>query len=972
MLATNCKNKLTLNSNSCKYLLHINVQGLLTKLDELNHILQENKCIDVISINEHWLNDESITLLNRIKDFVVADSYLRHDGTRRGGTAILVRNISNYTVNVRNDLKCYNDDYTFECSVVEIKELKTVFVSLYRVPYYATLRTFLNKIERFLGKIKMGTGTKVVISTDCNIDVLSVCASSRKNVHAREFVDMLEVNGFKMNVREPTRITKTSKTCIDNIITNYNCGSQDILVFDIGISDHNAIFFPYCASEHKPKFTKLPVSCRRNFNRFSIQQFCELISSVNWDYNENISVDGNYDSFLMRFMDCFNASFPKRYVKQSSNMNKLKWMTKGIKVSCEKKRELHMLAKTTEDITILNYCKSYKKMFKKVVNAAKRLANDKFINNAKCKSKAAWSIIKENFGENKRSSIKVIEFNKKTINDPKKISDLFNDYFVEPSLNSPSLKQNNSLEIIINRVNTITFKFEPVTYGQVRKAIDGLKNKRASGWDEIPVSLIKYCKDYISHPLVKIINQSFRTGRFPDKLKYSIIKPIFKKGNRAQLSNYRPIALLPAFSKVFEKIVNDQLSDYLVKNGILSNTQHGFRTHFSTTSALSKVANEIHKAVDKKENVAVISFDLSKAFDMVNHSLLLKKLRISGVIGVQLEWFESYLNGRRQQTVIGDNGRLHYSGWRTQQLGVPQGSVLGPLLFILYVNDLQPVVSAEVVQFADDTTSIIMGKNDEELVEKILTVSNDMSNWCSANNMVLNCEKTNILRFKTKNHSMTNLITMNDAVLKVSQNCKILGVYIDDGLNWKEQIMHLVKKLNSICFNIRCLSEVTSLETRKIVYFGYFYPLLKYGVTMWGGSVDIVKVFKIQKRVIRTIMRVPPRTSCRPLFRKLGMFTLPCLYIYESILCVRANIHDYLTSIDYHRYNTRNRAAILYPVHRTSLFETSPYYSGIRFYNKASVCIDMNVPDSEFRKNLKKFLIDKAYYAVSEFLSGDI
>jgi hypothetical protein len=275
-----------------------------------------------------------------------------------------------------------------------------------------------------------------------------------------------------------------------------------------------------------------------------------------------------------------------------------------------------MLVKTTEDNKIINFYKSYKKVFKKVVNAAKRMSNDRFIKNANCKSKAAWKVVKEGLGvlNKDKNSIESIEYDENTISDPNRISEIFNNYFIDAPLNKQLINHEYNLK---HNFNNIPFKFRQVSHNQVEDTIKSLKNKKCSGWDEIPVFLIKLCREFISRPLARIINQSFQTGRFPDKLKYSVIRPIFKKGERSNLSHYRPIALLSAFSKIFERIVNTQLHDFLRKNEILSNSQHGFCNKYSTQSALSKLCNEVYRAVDMRQN---------PSFDSIDHSLLAEKL----------------------------------------------------------------------------------------------------------------------------------------------------------------------------------------------------------------------------------------------------------------------------------------------------------------------------------------------------------
>jgi hypothetical protein len=958
------------DDNKFKYLLHINIQGLRKKVEELNIYLEENKNIDIISLNEHWLQNDNLCCLNLLKDFDVISYYVRSDGAKRGGTALLVRNSAGYTTKIRDDLENFGEDYVFECCAVEIEELQSVFISLYRVPYHNTFNTFLTKLDKFLNRLSGGCSKRVVLCTDCNIDTLtrnSDVGNGRieldgGNRCGQKFINILKLNGFSINNNTPTRVSQKSQTCIDHIITNYT--SHDLyktLVYDIGLSDHSAVFFPITCLNRKTR----PLSFgnySRKLNESTVSFFLDLIGSVRWEVDCCRSVDEMFKMFMTKFLNCFNESFPKTVVKHHRR-DVLRWVTRGIRVSSKHKRELHEQAKAMNDSSTLAYYKLYRKIFKKVVKAAKKITNDRFISKSKCKSKASWRVIKDETGliKNNNHSIKEIINNGTSIQDPNLIAESFNLFYPNtrkhiacPSIYTDNITIGSSTEQI-----TSEFKLRKVTVKEIEKIIDNLKNTKATGWDEIPVSLLKASKTYISHPLSKIVNRSFKLGEFPSNLKFSVMKPIYKKGSKTEMSNYRPISLLPVVSKVIETAVYVQLYHYLNVNKILHRSQYGFRNRLSTISAISKLTNEIYKSLDEQYSTAAICFDLSMAFDCVNHTVLLEKLKAYGVHGTNLVWFNSYLSGRCQRTMIKSNdGHSHYSNWVPVHSGIPQGSVLGPLLFIIYVNDLALNISSEIIQFADDTTAIVKNKSDVEVMLSIDRISNEMALWCKNNCMKMNVSKTTILGFKSK-HS-------DDKTVAES---KILGIIVDDRMNWKAHICYISKKLSCICYNMRRLVGITSLDVRKTVYYGYFYPNIKYGVVLWGSSVDAGLIFKLQKRVVRNMLGVPMRTSCKPLFKHLQLLTLPCLFIYETVVCVMSNFDCYSNAKITHDYNTRNKDMLVYPRHRTTLYEYSTYYMGMKLYNKARSYIDMAQPTSIIKRNLHHLLLEKAFYTVGEFLN---
>jgi hypothetical protein len=963
-----------LGSNKLKYVLHINIQGLQNKVEELNMYLEENKDIIIISVNEHWLQNDNLSFLNLLRGFEVANCYTRKNGAKRGGTALLIRNSAKLTAKPRNDLTSFGEDYIFECSAVEIDELQTVFVSLYRVPYRDTFDAFLNKLDKLLNRLSRSNGKRAVICTDCNIDTLTkYCESDdgdgklvleTSNRYGQQFINVLMLNGFETNVNKPTRVSRNSQTCIDHIITNFKSDTlYETVVYDIGLSDHSAVFFPITFTNNRIQ-PRLSIEYSRNFCESAVSYFTKLIENVRWEFDCFLSVNDMFGVFMTKLLNCFDESFPRIVLKQN-RQEKLRWVTRGIRVSSRRKRELHEQAKTTNDCRILAFYKLYKRTFKQVVKAAKRMTNDTFILNSKCKSKSSWRVIKDEIGLSKKTKhcIEEININGISIKDPNLIAESFNTFYPNTQKIIPNLSITGSNRVtgtFIEQSN-LEFKLKKVTHKEIENIIGNLKNKKATGWDEITVSVLKSAKKYISRPLAKIVNLSFELGEFPFNLKFTIMKPIYKKGCKTDMSNYRPIALLPVLSKVIETVVNRQLYYYLNVNNILHKSQYGFRSRLSTISALAKLTNEIHKSLDEAQSTTAICFDLSMAFDRVNHAVLLEKLSAYGVHGRNLNWFRSYLSDRKQKTIIiSSDGNSHHSSWESVHSGVPQGSVLGPLLFLVYMNDLAPNISSEIVQFADDTTAVVKNKSLVEVPGSIEKILNEMTFWCENNFMKLNPSKMNVIRFKSKkiNHNKT----------AVSES-KILGIFIDEKMNWKSHISYISKKLIGVCYNMRRLFGITSLEVRKTVYYGYFYPTMNYGVVLWGSSVDVDVIFKLQKRVVRNMLGVTTRTSCRPLFRNLQFLTLPCIFIYETIVCVMSNLDLYSPAGNLHEYNTRNRKMLLYPRHRTTLYESSPFYIGMKLYNKIRDHIDMTQNIKIIKSSLRNFLVKKAYYSVKDFLN---
>ena len=342
--------------------------------------------------------------------------------------------------------------------------------------------------------------------------------------------------------------------------------------------------------------------------------------------------------------------------------------------------------------------------------------------------------------------------------------------------------------------NQLNFLIAHISNEEVLGIINKLENK-STGPQSIPIKLLKLIPDLILIPLCTIINQSFITGKYPDALKISKVIPIHKSGATCNLNNYRPISLLSIFDKIMEKVMHKRLYDFLQKHNILFQNQFGFRKNNSTTSALLQITEKIKESIDNKKYGCGIFIDLSKTFDTVNHEILLRKLEHYGIRGVVLDWFNSYLSNRKQYVYLnGESSQLE-----NITCGVPQGSVLGPLLFLIYINDLPNI--SEVLQFylfADDTNIYYENESIIKLEKIINHELKKLYTWLIVNRLSLNIDKTNFLVFHPYNKPVMQRITIKihkHAITEKSQ-IKYLGIMIDATLTWKAHIEKICKTIS--------------------------------------------------------------------------------------------------------------------------------------------------------------------------------
>lgn len=892
-----------------------------------------NSNIDIFCINEHWLSEQEYSYYN-FSGYVRADIFCRKN-MEGGGVAIFIKpyfdfKVLNFISNASIEQHC-------ELAGILLKEHRIIVIALYRSPI-GDFTIFLETVQMVVQMCYINyKNCKIILAGDYNIDF-----KIRDNIYVRLFDAVSELN-LNITHYETTRYTYMGRgTCLDNILTNVDESIYEVIVVNSGLSDHLGVQFKIALENCKYSIKDFH---RRMFSTANYECFNNHLLSFQW--NEILKDRGTNDMFnlfLDIFIRGFNTYFPLKKVKRQ-NVGNIKWYSSELK----KMRDNIIFLSNLKLPQVRPILKSYKIQYKTALKNAKVAAYSKFIDNSNNKSKAMWNIIQQECGGNK------------TVCKAENVSpDTFNNFFATVAEDTIfKLPPATADYISLLKNKKINYQhslyLRPTDETEIDTIIRGLNNAKSSDIYGINVELLKRTSFAIVEPLSLIINSCFQSGIYPDKLKTSKITPIFKKGDAADPNNYRPIAITPAFSKIFETAIKTRMLGFLEKYKVFSDNQFGFRENRSTTKAAIKLLDKVFDSIEKGLHVLGTFCDLCKAFDCVSPNIISDKLHYYGIRGEARKLIFNFLTNREQFVFY--NNEL--SSVKSVNIGVGQGTILGPLIFLLYINDLPDNMSAMTMLYADDSSFINDGVHCEEVFVSANETQEHALNWFTSNKLSLNTEKTKTVVFSLNRQLCNNLLYNNNTV-------KFLGFHLDSRLSWKEHIHSLATKLNKITYMFRRMTNCISDEMLIMIYYSHFQSLLSYGIELWGSSTDWMRIFILQKKVVRIISRAKPQTHCRPLFKQLGILTTASLYILNILLYITDNSCHLNKNEDFHNHDTRQKNMFRTPMYRYSSSRNLPSVVGIELYNLLPPEVKL-LSRKIFKQKLRSFLSDRAFYNVEEF-----
>lgn len=927
---------------------HLNIRSLSKHYDDVRNfqsLLSHN--FSIICLSETWLSPCEDTL------FTLPNYHCEFDhrpNDRHGGSAIFISHALPYKRRV--DLSFRTDKVEsvwleFDRTSFSVNK-NTIVASIYRSPS-SSYPDFCAELENILHRLNL-ENKNIIIVGDINVDISDINDAS-----CSEYISSFQGHGLDSLIVSPTRCMPLGPcTLIDHVLSNL-ISSQISGVINFNITDHYPIFL--LVENQNP--TKPKILHKTSFNS---DQFIETIATTNWgEITREENVDKAYDMLSEKLKTAITSCTSRSETYKRYTAPRNPWITRSLLQSIRKRDNLHKKVKLRPfNLALKARLKKYSHILTKLLKEAKQsYYQNQILKNGKNNYKN-WKLIKEFLNlANPEPSINEVTDGTRGFTTPTDIADAFNAFF------SSSVATQGADDVHLSRCLQ-SFFLRPTAPEEVYLVLCSLKNTGA-GLDSIAPSKIKLVARELSGVLASLVNKIFKSGVFPTKLKQGKIVPVFKKGERYLLSNYRPITILPFFSKLIEKLIVDRLMSYLNKFEMLTSKQFGFRPNYSTEQALITFTDAIKSLIDKGHWAGALFIDFTKAFDTINHNILFSKLESFGISGPALNLLRSYLTNRTQVVQIKDS----LSQPTSINRGVPQGSLLGPLLFLLYINDLPDCLSyTNCILYADDTTLFIGDENLSNVTERLNNDLKNISLWCQKNQLHINPTKTNFLIFHShqKQIGLTPSVSLDNHNIVASKSAVFLGITLDPNLKFNLHAKTITKKM---CFGIRVLLRSRfyfPVHILRLLYFAFVHSHISYCISSWGNTYQthLSRIQHLQNQAIRLISFNTYTAPTYHIYKSLGILQLRrvlllklglVIYRIRSHIIVIDGFSDtQLTNSNTTRFSERHN--LLLPKARTNYGKQTALFSGITFWNTIPVEIKLSRSLCCFHSRLKRFFFE--------------
>lgn len=915
---------------------YLNINNARNKKEEIATILDNN------GTNFHVFCFAESRLSPCISDVdmnMLGYQIIRLDPSQPKSTGLLLYVASSLKCKRLTTLECYDvESLWLEISLKNSKPLIVGFV--YRNP--AETSDWQDRFNTLMDEVTL-LSLDITIFGDFNIDLMKP---------KPKWFQQYTSYGLEQLIDIPTRITANSSTLIDHIYTNSKQYIVEVCAPPNGCSDHK----PICLTWLK-KHTKIPkvghkIIYYRNFKNFKEEHFLLDLLSTNLDYIYQIrDPDDAAEFFVTTFMLVYNkhAPFVKKRVK---HVNKPPWINKEIELEI-KKRDFLSINGTKEE---------FKKQRNKVTSLKRRSKKAYFQNlliNTK-DSRQIWKAI--NILNNKEVSRSQKLITEVTANE-------LNHHFANISGKVIKTDRSNEndlrclKEFIDSRDINFPFCFEPVTILDVRKYILELKSSGTRDIDGLDTKILKIACPAIVDKLTYLYNLCIDKQHFPSKFKIAKVIPLHKSGETCNPSNYRPISILSVLSKPFEKHLYRSLYPFLIKNNLLHDNQSGFRENHSCHTALIQLTDTILHNINENRYTGVLFIDFEKAFDVINHSLLMRKLELYKT-SLQFQNIISSFLCDRKQCVIVNNER---SNIEPIIFGVPQGSVLGPLLFSIYVNDLPLYIKCQSEMFADDTSLLSDDSDANCLTTKLQDNIEKLIKWTHFNHMSLNAVKTKCMYIcarqkRQKMKSAFKPLFIKGKLIEEVDSHKMLGVIIDKNLTWTEHISDLGKRLSKKIFQLSKIKHFLDEKSRKLFFSAHILSLIDYASTLWDtcSESNLKVINRLYKRGVKLIMSKSGSLN-NANYKEINILPFHKRLMFNKLVCMHNVIYGHAPKKIRNSFNIntlRHRHLLSFPRPRNDLYKSTFLYSGGTLWNNLPTHIKDITTKTQFKKRLTQYLTD--------------
>lgn len=924
-------------------------------LDYFDHF---NRKPDILCLEETWFlqsetgESNSNICLFRIPGYNSIFSSRTH---RSAGIAMYVREGIPYDV-----ISTSNGSVSFIHAKLKNVQpnAKDLYVTQIYMPRNQDSEMLLELFNQLLPQV--GNQPHIILG-DFNINIFQDTRPTR------EYINLFESHGYLLsNDSHATRPQGASN--IDHVWSNMELTANIVLENDL--SDHCGIstFYPTSNQENSP--VARGVRQKINWNILH-SEISRKLSSLNRVAYSNLNASDMIGTIMILLQDSIRSASTLVREKKRKVTGR-PWISDAIiALSREKARLRSLLRSRPLDEEIKRKIKRIELLLKEKKQQSMSSYIDQNFNSGKS-LKEKWTNLNQLLGRKKGTSqIQELTLDGAKTSDKVVIATEMNQFFVNAGRNLQNSipRAAENAFVVPRQWNSHTFALYETNETEVKLLLSNLSTQKAVGFDDIPNSILKTHADELAWFIACGVNKSLMTGEFPDALKVARVVPIFKGGQTDQCGNYRPISVLTGINKVFEQVLHSRLSEFVEKFKILSETQFGFRKKSGTSNACVEVLEHIHANLDLPGNkmVSALFIDLKKAFDTISHDLLMDKLYSQGVRGIPHKLLKSYLTNRQQFVDLGENGK---SPLLEVQAGVPQGSCLGPLLFLLFINDITELpLHGKIYLYADDAVILLGGKN--EAVNCRLMSSNLylLNSYLSSNLLIMNIEKTKVMHFHDPRVKLTSQVAVSigdsDITVETVENFKYLGLLLDTALKWNDHCASVCRKINPAIAALFKYKNILPREEKYKIYASMVHSHISYVIPSWGScaATHLRPLQVLQNRALKLVFGLPRLTSSVSLYTTHARKILPVkgLHIFSTLKYVKESMTgSTLSNVNFtpvQQERLRPRNALLQPRSNTKRNKQRISINGCLFFNRLPLELRTLTTLRKFVIQLKEFLL---------------